>query len=54
MTTFNPGDHVTYRPHSGAPAETGDVTSVNDRYVFVRFDGDTHAKACAASVLEAS
>ena len=26
--------------------EKGVVTSVNDQYVFVRFGGDTHSKAC--------
>ena len=49
------GKRVIYWPHgllkrsdSGMPttvAETGTIGAVNDSYVFVVYDGDTHAKA---------
>ncbi len=32
--------------------EYGVVTSRNDKYVFVRFKGDSHSKACDPSTLE--
>jgi Fe-S cluster biogenesis protein NfuA len=50
--TFKPGDRVKYIPyHAGGnenhpSVEVGEVTKENDEYVFVRFDGDTHACAC--------
>ncbi len=52
MSTFQPGDRVVYRPRSGGPAEDGVVVHVDDRYVFVRFVGDRHAKAVAPWMLE--
>jgi hypothetical protein len=38
------GRGVVYRPWSGV-AEDGQIVSWNDRYVFVRYGGDTQAKA---------
>jgi hypothetical protein len=35
---------VEYRP-AGARPDQGVVTAVTDRYVFVRYNGQTHAKA---------
>ncbi len=52
LGVFQPGDGVVYRPPPGGPAEDGEVIRVNDRYVFVRFVGDRHAKAVAPWVLE--
>jgi hypothetical protein len=46
------GAGVVYRPYPSASAEDGDITSVNDSYVFVRFVGDRQAKACRAEDLE--
>lgn len=34
--------------HPGSPAEAGFITTVNARYVFVRFDGEYSSKACEA------
>lgn len=38
------GAGVVYLP-PGRPREDGVITSVNDRYVFVRYDGDKGSKA---------
>lgn len=46
------GDGVTYQPHPDARAEDGEITSVNDSYVFVRFVGDRGSKACRPGDLE--
>lgn len=46
------GSGVVYRPYPGAPAEDGEITSVNDSYVFVRFVGDRQSKACRAEDLK--
>ena len=40
--SFPPTSHVRYDP----TRELGYVTSTNNDYVFVRFEGDTHSKAC--------
>lgn len=32
--------------------EKGVVTSKNEQYIFVRFGGDTHGKACSANNLQ--
>lgn len=48
----NVGAGVVYQAHAGAEREDGEITSVNDRYVFVRFRGDTGSKACSAEDLE--
>lgn len=40
----NIGAGVVYRPHPGH-AEDGDIVSVNDSVVFVRYVGDRTAKA---------
>jgi hypothetical protein len=45
------GAAVVYRSHPGAPAEDGDIVRVSDRFVFVRFVGDRHPKACRAEDL---
>lgn len=46
------GSGVVYCPYPGAQAEDGEITSVNDSYVFVRFVGDRQSKACRAHDLE--
>ena len=40
------GDGVVYSPDHG-PAEDGTITGTSDRYVFVRYAGDSHSKATA-------
>jgi len=60
MTLEEAADHlghtVTYTPHyyEHAPdgIETGIITSVTQRYVFVRYTGDQHSKATAADRLQ--
>lgn len=48
------GRQVVYRQRYSAAVEQGEITSVNSTFVFVRYDGDQHAKATAASELELS
>jgi hypothetical protein len=43
------GDTVVYRNHGCA--EVGEITSVNDRYVFVRYGDDASSKATDPSAL---
>lgn len=46
--TRNIGTYVTYIPFKGCDKsqyEFGIITSVNDRYVFVRYGNDLHSKA---------
>lgn len=44
---------VCYRAgHPGAPREYGSIASVNDYWVFVRYDGDNGAKATDAAQLQ--
>lgn len=51
------GMHVLYVPTHAHGAlqprdvERGVVTAKNEEYVFVRFGGDTHSKACVAGQL---
>ncbi len=45
------GHGVVYRASHG-PAEGGTITSVNDRYVFVRYAGDVGSKATEPGDLE--
>lgn len=45
------GDGVVYDPGNGQPREDGVITSVNSRYVFVRYHGDTGSKATPAQAL---
>lgn len=46
LADARPPLHVFYQqPHMGSP-EYGFITSVNERYVFVRFLFDSHSKAC--------
>lgn len=43
------GRRVFYRPYEECDLsdyEYGEITSMNDKYIFVRFDGDVNAKAC--------
>lgn len=50
----NIGNNVTYHPFVGRKAkdcEYGVITSVNDRYVFVRYGSDRHSKATNPSDL---
>lgn len=45
---FEPGDRVAFVPWSDADPsawEYGEVTSTNRTFVFVRYDGEKHAKA---------
>lgn len=42
------GSRVVYTPTK----EDGVVTSINDKYVFVRYGGDTHSKATSPGDLE--
>ena len=41
----NVGRGVIYTAYDGAPSEQGVITSANDNYVFVRYDGDQQSKA---------
>jgi hypothetical protein len=50
LTMFNPtekdiGRSVVYTAYEGAKAEDGVITSMNDKYVFVRYKGDNGSKA---------
>ena len=47
------GDGVVYRPNGGQypTAEDGTITSVNERWVFVRYAGDSGSKATAPADL---
>lgn len=47
----NIGRRVVYTPYRGA-TEEGVITSAGDRWVFVRFAGDTIAKATAPGALD--
>jgi len=50
----NIGRLVTYRPYKTGPLnaiEGGLITSVNDKYVFVRYGSDINAKATRAEDL---
>lgn len=50
----NVGRNVTYVPFEGCDPklhEYGVITSVNERYVFVRYGSDTHSKATKSSDL---
>lgn len=52
---FQPFDVVRYTPRHSASegdSELGTVTSLTSEYVFVRFDGDLHSKACRAADLK--
>jgi hypothetical protein len=40
------GSGVVYRPHPDALAEEGEITGCSGAFVFVRFVGDRHPKAC--------
>jgi hypothetical protein len=44
------GRRVAYMPQ-GAPDEEGVITGVGVKYVYVRFDGDSHAKATSPADL---
>lgn len=48
---FHEGQGVVYRHHPDAPPEDGVVTSVNERYVFVRYRGDNGSKATSPADL---
>lgn len=43
--TFKPNDKVYYRNHDGSE-DHGFVTSINDMFVFVCFDGTGRGVAC--------
>jgi hypothetical protein len=49
---FQIGEPVDYSPADGVPPERGVVTSVNDRYVFVRYGRDVTPKATSPENLE--
>ena len=44
---------MTYRPYAPDldPVEQGVITSVNDRYAFVRYDGEAASKATSTYLL---
>lgn len=46
------GRRVLYCPYVGAAPEPGVITSFNDAYVFVRYDGDAFSKATDRADLE--
>ena len=50
------GQTVTYTPdryeHAPDGIETGVITAVTSRYVFVRYSGDQHSKATAPAALQ--
>lgn len=46
------GRGVVYTPHHGGPKEDGVITSVNDRYVFVRYGARQGSSATEAADLE--
>lgn len=48
---FEIGSNVIYRSPGGDIVELGQVTDVTARYVFVRFAGDQHSKACDPNTL---
>ena len=52
----NVGKPVTYHPYAPDldPAEQGVITSVNHRFAFVRYDGDTASKATSPELLTLS
>lgn len=54
MTTdqFKPGDRVVYRSHPNARLEAGTVSSVNERIVFVVYDGEEQPKGTFPDDLE--
>lgn len=46
LTKSDVGRGVVYRPgHPWVPPEDGNISSWNDKYVFVRYRGDLHTKA---------
>lgn len=48
LKDFNPGDRVIYIPFEGCSKdlyEYGIITSVSDKFVFVRYGADTLSKA---------
>jgi hypothetical protein len=47
----NIGRGAIYQPYEGAPVEAGDITSVNERFVFVHYAGDRQSKATRAEDL---
>jgi len=49
-TTKDLGRRVVFTPSS--PKERGKITSFNEDFVFVRYDGDTHSKATRYEDLE--
>lgn len=54
IADFNIGDRVMYTPWEGCPVsrlEYGMVTSINERYVFVRYDGESVSKSTRAEDL---
>lgn len=55
MTLEEAADHigqtVTYQPNGHDHAETGYITAVTSRYVFVRYGADQHSKATAPANL---
>ncbi len=46
VTSSYVGCGVVYQSHPNARFEDGVISSINDRYVFVRFWGDLLSKAC--------
>jgi hypothetical protein len=51
-TSQDIGRKVVYRDRSGYKVEEGVITSMNDRYVFVRYGAETTSKATCPKDLE--
>lgn len=49
---FKPGDRVIYFDVHAPINESGTVSSTNDKYVFVVFDGEKQSKACHPDTLK--
>lgn len=47
----NVGRRVTYHRLDGTQVDAGVIQQVNARFMFVRYDGDNHAKATRADDL---
>ena len=48
----NIGNGVIYRPRGGGPAEEGTITSVSDRFAFVRYGSQRTSAATDPADLE--
>lgn len=51
MRIWSEGTRVAYRPHGAADEEYGTVVGQGISYIYVRYDGDNHAKATHPDML---